>query len=84
MGTHRHPLFFLGKKTRANELDQPLLNSNEAIQHDSSAKYEEPIARQHATLIKIQHLTKKFDDKTVVDDLSVDFGLSKIWDLMSL
>jgi len=40
MGTHKHPLFFLGKKTRANELDQPLLGSSEEIQQDSSAKYE--------------------------------------------
>ena len=60
MGTQKHPLFFLGKKTRANELDQPLLGSNEAIQHDSSAKYEEPVVREHAPLIKVKHLTKIF------------------------
>lgn len=28
MGTQKHPLFFLGKRRRANELDQPLLGSN--------------------------------------------------------
>jgi hypothetical protein len=41
MGTHRHPLFFLGAgyKDPEEALSEPLLSERSA-EHESSAKYE--------------------------------------------
>lgn len=74
MGTHRHPLFFLGVGYKApEELAHERLLSEQDSEHESSAKYEQRVERSHEPVARITNVSKSFGSKRVIDNLSLNF-----------
>lgn len=83
MGTHRHPLFFLGVGYKApEELVHERLLSEQDSEHESSAKYEQRVERAHEPMARITNVSKSFGSKRVIDNLSLNFYESEIFCLL--
>lgn len=83
MGTHRHPLFFLGVGYKApEELLHERLLSGQDCEQESSAKYEQRVERTQEPVARLAGVSKSFGAKRAIDGLSLNFYESEIFCLL--